>query len=99
MDRGDFLLDVAKYAAMCAVIPNDWRVVLRPRWAGDDPFGLGVASGDPTSSAVMIWTRLAPRPLEPDGGMSRRGDSDADELEIGTRTGWCGERMTVISGQ
>jgi alkaline phosphatase D len=68
MQRRDFLLDVTRLAAMCAVIPNDWRVVLRPRWA-DDPFQLGVASGDPTSTAVMIWTRLAPRPLEPDGGM------------------------------
>ena len=69
MQRRDFLLDVARLAAMCAVVPNDWRVVLRPRWA-DDPFQLGVASGDPTSTAVMIWTRLAPRPFEPDGGMT-----------------------------
>lgn len=69
MQRRDFLADVARLAAMTAVIPNDWRVVLRPRWA-DDPFQLGVASGDPTSAAVMIWTRLAPRPLEPDGGMT-----------------------------
>ena len=34
-----------------------------------DPFGLGVASGDPTSSGVVLWTRLAPRPFEPGGGM------------------------------
>lgn len=54
---------------MYAVVPNDWRVIHRPRWA-DNPFGLGIASGDPTSGAVMIWTRLAPRPLEPDGGMT-----------------------------
>jgi alkaline phosphatase D len=71
MQRRDFLLDVARLAAMCAVVPNDWRVVLRPRWA-DDPFQLGIASGDPTPNAVMIWTRLAPRPLEPDGGMIGR---------------------------
>lgn len=69
MKRRDFLTDLARYAALCAVVPNDWRVTLRPRWV-DDPFQLGVASGDPTSSAVMIWTRLAPRPLEPDFGMS-----------------------------
>src|SRR5688572_27779849 len=69
MQRRDFLLDVARLAAMYAVVPNDWRVIHRPRWA-DNPFQLGVASGDPTSSAVMIWTRLAPRPLEPDGGMA-----------------------------
>ncbi|MCS6849805.1 MAG: alkaline phosphatase D family protein [Gemmataceae bacterium] len=40
----------------------------RPRLA-DYPFTLGVASGDPTSTGVVLWTRLAPRPLEPAGGM------------------------------
>ena len=33
------------------------------------PFTLGVASGEPTPTAVVLWTRLAPRPLEPGGGM------------------------------
>ncbi|MDH4126657.1 MAG: alkaline phosphatase D family protein [Gammaproteobacteria bacterium] len=27
------------------------------------PFTLGVASGDPTASSVVLWTRLAPEPL------------------------------------
>ena len=35
-----------------------------------DPFGLGVTSGDPTSSGVVLWTRLAPRPFEPGGGLT-----------------------------
>ncbi len=34
-----------------------------------DPFSLGVASGDPTERGVVLWTRLAPRPLEPAGGL------------------------------
>lgn len=34
-----------------------------------DPFRLGVASGDPRQSAVVIWTRLAPQPFEPYGGL------------------------------
>jgi len=34
-----------------------------------DPFTLGVASGDPGADGFVIWTRLAPRPLEPAGGM------------------------------
>lgn len=34
-----------------------------------DPFSLGVASGDPTDDSVVIWTRLAPKPLDEDGGM------------------------------
>lgn len=33
------------------------------------PFTLGVTSGDPAPDGVVIWTRLAPQPLEPSGGM------------------------------
>ena len=35
----------------------------------DNPFSLGVASGDPNHRSVVLWTRLAPKPLEPFGGM------------------------------
>ena len=55
-------------AAFAATVPNVWRVTTRPKLI-DDPFQLGVASGDPTSTGGVIWTRLAPRPLEPEGGM------------------------------
>ncbi|HEX8910887.1 MAG TPA: alkaline phosphatase D family protein [Humisphaera sp.] len=34
-----------------------------------DPFALGIASGDPEPTGVVLWTRLAPEPLQPDGGM------------------------------
>src|SRR5947199_3551147 len=34
----------------------------------DYPFQLGVASGDPAPDGFVIWTRLAPQPLE-GGGM------------------------------
>ncbi len=34
----------------------------------DNPFQLGVASGDPNDGSVVLWTRLAPKPLE-GGGM------------------------------
>ncbi|MFM7345029.1 MAG: alkaline phosphatase D family protein [Tagaea sp.] len=37
----------------------------------EHPFALGVASGDPTPDGGTIWTRLAPRPLDPDWGMQR----------------------------
>lgn len=48
-----------------------------PRWAGagapvvleDNAFTLGVGSGYPTPGAVILWTRLAPLPLAPHGGM------------------------------
>ena len=68
MQRRDFLADLSRYAAFCAVVPNVWRVTTRPRLV-DDPFLLGVASGDPTPTGGVLWTRLAPRPTEPDGGM------------------------------
>ncbi|WP_069885544.1 alkaline phosphatase D family protein [Streptomyces luteocolor] len=42
---------------------------LDARRIADDPFTLGVASGDPLPSSVLLWTRLAPAPYEPGGGL------------------------------
>jgi len=36
---------------------------------GANPFTLGVAAGDPWPDGFVIWTRLAPRPLDEHGGM------------------------------
>lgn len=44
------------------------RLLAAPRFA-TDPFTLGVAAGDPLPNGFVIWTRLAPAPLEVDGGM------------------------------
>lgn len=44
------------------------RAIARPVYA-DYPFQLGVAAGDPAADGFVIWTRLAPRPLEPGYGM------------------------------
>ncbi|MFJ2702804.1 alkaline phosphatase D family protein [Streptomyces sp. NPDC087428] len=44
---------------------------LDTRRIGEDPFTLGVASGDPLPDSVLLWTRLAPRPYEPDSGLPR----------------------------
>jgi alkaline phosphatase D len=38
-------------------------------WQGRDPFTLGVASGCPRPDGVVLWTRLAPEPLQ-GGGMT-----------------------------
>lgn len=64
--RRDFLSRLSRLSLVAAGMPAiaPW---LRPRWQ-DDPFALGVASGDPTPNGVVLWTRLAPRPLE-GGGM------------------------------
>ncbi|HEY9229475.1 MAG TPA: alkaline phosphatase D family protein [Gemmatimonadaceae bacterium] len=69
MLRRDFLIDLTKNAALCATVPSMWRLKWRPSFA-DDPFQLGVGSGDPTPTGGVIWTRLAPRPLDPDAGMT-----------------------------
>ena len=37
-----------------------------------NPFRLGVASGDPAPQGAVLWTRLAPNPLEPGGGLEPR---------------------------
>ncbi|WP_434452882.1 alkaline phosphatase D family protein [Lentzea sp. E54] len=43
-----------------------------------DPFTLGVASGDPAPDGVVLWTRLAVRPLAEDG----RGGMPARPVEV-----------------
>ncbi|HUG89758.1 MAG TPA: alkaline phosphatase D family protein [Planctomycetaceae bacterium] len=59
-------------AAALAACPF-WRTpsagaAVRRLVLADDPFQLGVASGDPTPTGVVLWTRLAPDPLH-GGGM------------------------------
>jgi alkaline phosphatase D len=44
------------------------RAGAQPRFTGS-PFTLGVASGYPLPTGVVLWTRLAPQPLHPHGGM------------------------------
>ena len=73
IDRRRFIQLSAGLAALSsfALRPGD------DAWAGPpsflaDPFSLGIASGDQTPMGVVLWTRIAPSPLEPDGGMPRR---------------------------
>jgi alkaline phosphatase D len=44
-----------------------WAQTAAPKFTAD-PFSLGVASGDPLPDGVVLWTRLAPDPLN-GGGM------------------------------
>jgi alkaline phosphatase D len=45
------------------------RVWCRPSF-DRNPFSLGVASGYPSPRGFVLWTRLAPEPLAPGGGMA-----------------------------
>jgi phosphodiesterase/alkaline phosphatase D-like protein len=60
--------------ALSGNLPEVGQALAGATGRGDrrDPFTLGVASGDPLPDAVVIWTRLAPDPLAPFGGMDRR---------------------------
>ena len=68
IERREFL----RYMAAVSAIPTialraEGQVTDRPRFSGN-PFTLGVASGDPEPNGVVIWTKLAPKPLD-GGGM------------------------------
>ena len=79
-----FLAGTTGAAALLATqrIPGAWAT---PGAWPDDPFTLGVASGDPTPTGVVLWTRLAPRPLDPDGGMPARAVPVDWEVATGPR--------------
>ncbi|HZX55001.1 MAG TPA: PhoD-like phosphatase N-terminal domain-containing protein, partial [Ilumatobacteraceae bacterium] len=55
-------------AAPTTAPPITTASTLAPLELSGDPFTLGVASGDPDATSVVLWTRLAPDPLA-GGGM------------------------------
>ncbi|GAB3116891.1 alkaline phosphatase D family protein [Janibacter alkaliphilus] len=58
----------ATTTTLAVAAPSSARPLLMPTGAiRRDPFTLGVASGDPTPSGVVLWTRLALDPLAEDG--------------------------------
>lgn len=72
IDRREFMGYLAAVSAIPfipAVEGADTPVRKSPQFT-ENPFRLGVASGDPESDGVVIWTRLAPDPLEVGGGMT-----------------------------
>ncbi|RID82991.1 alkaline phosphatase [Peribacillus asahii] len=73
VDRRSFLQGAGKVAGLSLglAIANSmggFKVEAAPVFK-EYPFTLGVASGDPLSDSVVLWTRLAPDPLN-GGGMS-----------------------------
>jgi alkaline phosphatase D len=63
------LMNVAWKLGAVAVMhpPGSSGLLAQPAFRGD-PFTLGVASGEPWPTSVVLWTRLAPEPLD-GGGM------------------------------
>jgi alkaline phosphatase D len=67
--RRDFLRHVAAVSAVPWLATRVTGAVIEKPTFAADPFALGVASGDPEPDGVVLWTRLAPSPLESGGGM------------------------------
>ncbi len=68
VSRRDILKIVAAAGAAVISPPVASRTVAAQSSFSGYPFTLGVASGDPLPDGVVLWTRLAPKPLE-GGGM------------------------------
>lgn len=81
LDRRTFLAFGAA-ATGAVMIPAAPALAGRTSRASGEVFTLGVASGDPLPDSVILWTRLAPKPLELDGGMGKA--SATVEWEIAT---------------
>jgi alkaline phosphatase D len=64
------LLTRAAWLAGAALTPAAWTSAVAHTRMADDPFQLGVASGEPEPDGVVLWTRLAPKPKEIGSGMT-----------------------------
>ena len=62
--RRGFLTGIGATLVSGALAPQLSSGRVAAQAIGDDPFTLGVASGDPTPDGIVLWTRLAPKPLE-----------------------------------
>jgi hypothetical protein len=59
----------ATVAPAAPVLPARLLRAAAGLWFTRDPSTLGVTSGYPASDTLVVWTRLAPRPHEPGGGL------------------------------
>src|SRR5215510_11838525 len=69
VNRRSFLFATTSLAAAAVWSTRAFGAVTRRPVFSHYPFQLGVASGDPTAEGVVLWTRLAPQPIE-GGGMT-----------------------------
>lgn len=70
LDRRSFIA-LGAAATGAVLLPAAPALAGRSARASGEVFTLGVASGDPLPDSVILWTRLAPKPLELDGGMAK----------------------------
>ena len=67
LGRRDLLIGTGGLAGVAIIARFPRWIAARPKFSAY-PFTLGVASGDPLPDSVVLWTRLAPDPLN-GGGM------------------------------
>ncbi|MFM7212839.1 MAG: alkaline phosphatase D family protein [Actinomycetota bacterium] len=91
LDRRSFLV-LGAAATGAVLVPAAPALAGRISRAEGDVFTLGVASGDPLPDSVILWTRLAPKPLELDGGMGTA--SATVEWEIATDEAFTQNRLS-----
>ena len=65
------LLAQAAALAGAALSPAAWTSAVAQTRLADDPFRVGVASGEPLPDGVVLWTRLVTDPQAMGGGMGR----------------------------
>lgn len=62
MNRRQFFITAGAAIGWVVMSDRDRLILAQPKFSAY-PFSLGVASGDPQSDSVVLWTRLAPDPL------------------------------------
>jgi len=62
LNRRQFLLTVGTAMGLVVMADHQRPILAQPKFSAY-PFSLGVASGDPEPSSVVLWTRIAPDPL------------------------------------
>jgi alkaline phosphatase D len=85
LDRRSFMA-LGAAATGAVLLPATPALAGRSVRASGEVFTLGVASGDPLPDSVILWTRLAPKPLELDGGMGKA--TATVEWEVATDEGF-----------
>lgn len=68
LTRRHLLFGLSGFSANAILRSGKVQVDAKPKY-DRYPFTLGVASGSPGPSSVVLWTRLAPEPLAPNGGL------------------------------
>ena len=79
--RRTILTGMSAMAGLAAAAPALAKIPAAPGWTAN-PFSLGVAAGAPSADGFVLWTMLAPNPMQDANGM--HGPSRAIGYEIAT---------------